>query len=389
MGQQIELPGMVGMHEHLRGMPSDNYKETFESGTKAAAAGGVLVVGDMGNNKDPYRINNIENLAYKRALMRPPGYESQRRQPDFEGIYVDSAVFYTHRPEDDNIGTFERAGKLSYALKFYMEPTTGNTQTYDPRDFKEGAEEWWRTNPGKPIIVHTEDETIADALHILGHPDPARPLHVAHISTRFQLEAIRRVRRMREANVTSEITGHHRYLDEIIFDELGWYAREKPLLGTPEDREYLWSHLDEIDVFADDHAPHMDTEKDRAQAENPEGHEHGTTCYGVPGLEVFLPLLLHDVMRGDLSMETLIDKFHTAPARILNIKPDPRNKITVDMETYQFGEYPTFSKASYKHFAGRSVTGRVVRAELHGDVIYENGEFVNNYGTGQVLTPAA
>lgn len=383
----IELPGMIDMHMHGRLMPSDEYKEGCESATRAAAAGGFTDVFDMPNNRAPMRINTLDNLVKKIVVAQTPKYASQQRRPDFVGSYVDIGMIYSHRPEDDNLGSFERAVKLTHAIKFYMEPTNENDTLYDAREFKPGVQHWRDLTNTQPIIAHAEDETIQDVVNIFGHPD--FPLHIAHVSTRYQLEQIRRSRRMRGNNITCEITPHHRYLTDDLVAQLGSFACMKPPLGTAEDREYLHAHISEIDVFATDHAPHLNAENQEANEKNPSHDPNGINIYGVPGLEVQLGLLLHDVMRGELSIKELIDKTYTRPARIMNFTPHPGNKIAVSLETYQIGDYPTFSKASYKHFENHVATGRVVRTDIHGETIYKDGEFVKPYGTGDVLRPAA
>jgi dihydroorotase-like cyclic amidohydrolase len=368
----MNFPGFIDMHVHARGMPEDDYKETIESATQAAIAGGVTTIVDMPNNKDPYRIDTFGNLGLKRALATPEQPPSETSMTMGRGAYSDMGMYYGHQPEKDNIGSFEFVLPMVLGVKFYLEPSTGNNTTYEASAFAPAVEAIRRIAPGKLIVIHSEDETIRDALHVTADFD--QPVHVAHVSSQKQLETIIE---FQDAgfNVSAEACPHHLFFTEDEFRRLGWEACMKPFLGKQSDRAFLWANKDRWEVIATDHAPHSGAEKDEAQDNNPNANPDGITCYGVPGLEAFLPMMITAVRDGKLSRHELKAKTSTNPARILGIPVNPGN--------------PTFSKAAYGLYAGRSVVGRVVETKLHGQVVYKDGKFTNNHATGELISPGA
>lgn len=366
--QEIVLPGLVDMHVHLR-EPGDERKEDFETGTQAAIAGGVTTVFDMPNNKRPIR--SLERLGEKMLLA------NQR-------VYADIGFYYGYQPEEDNIGSFERARLATRGLKSYPEVTTSSDAQTSPADFREGWQAWHEVaSQYQPIILHAEKDTIEEALAIsageIGHPT-----HVL-VSDRPTLEVVMSAKK-KDWPVTCGVTPHHLFMNQT--DVRDWFQRMKPPLASPEHQEFLWRHFDQIDVIETDHTPHTKLEKQHTNHVNPTGSERGVVkCYGVPGLESMLPLLLHAVKLGKLTTNQLIDKTSTRPNEILGLTKDPTTSVKVRMEDYEFSEDDVRSKCGWTPYAGRLVTGRVIQVDLHGETVYREGEFIGS-PQGRIL-PAA
>ncbi len=374
MAEMVIPGGLVDMHVHLR-EPGAEHKETFETGTMAAIAGGVTAVYDMPNNPEPYTPYTQQRLIYKRALARGDAYS-------------DIGFYYRYQPSYDNAGSFPSVVNLSSGLKTYLEISTGQTSAEAPQDCRKGWAAWHEVASAyQPIIPHVEDQSVEEAIAVaaeIGHP-----IHIPHVPNRFVLETIIKARqKYGDRQITAGVCPHHLFMNKYDIERLGWYARMKPPLGTLEDQDFLWSHLDDIDVFETDHAPHTDDEKLRATAENPEGNpEHSVTSFGVPGLEAMLPLLLQAVQEGRLTASQLLDKASVRPAQILGYKLDKTSRVKVSMEQYEFGPEHVRSKCGWSPYLGRIVTGKVVQVDMHGDTIYRDGQFLNSYGTGEILLP--
>src|SRR5206468_12611529 len=118
------------------------------------------------------------------------------------------------------------------------------------------------------------------------------------------------------------VCAHHLFLNTSDAKRLGVWGDMLPSLKTREDQEYLWEHLDDIDIFESDHAPHTRADKQAG-------------AHGVPGLETTLPLLLTAMKQGRITLEQIIDKCHTAPARIFNLPTDNTTYIEVDPVEYE------------------------------------------------------
>lgn len=390
--EYIELPGLIDVHVHLR-QPGATHKETFETGTKAALAGGIVAVFDMPNNpsddpENPFknRTTTHNNMVMKRALA--------------EGnAYCDIGFWGEYNAEQDNMGQLKYLLPMAAGTKFYVEPTTGNDKEYTPKDFREATAVLHELDPKKIIAAHVEDRSVEDMIGMVAR-DMSHPLHIPHTNNRFVLEQAIKAKQ-EGLLVTVGVCPHHLFLTEDDVATLGWYGRMKPALASQEDQDFLWANLDAIDVFETDHAPHTKAEKDKANQENPEGLADvgKVKSYGVPGLDTLLPLLLNAVHERRLTMEQLLDRTVKNPAKLMGYKVDPRTKITVAMQSYEISQSDIHSKVGWSPFIGKTALGRVVRVDLHGRKAYENGEFMTDslyqgsktasteIGLGQVIVP--
>jgi carbamoyl-phosphate synthase/aspartate carbamoyltransferase/dihydroorotase len=173
--------------------------------------------------------------------------------------------------------------------------------------------------------------------------------------------------------ITCGVCPHHLFLTTDDQERLGVYGDMLPSLKTREDQEYLWEHLDDIDIFESDHAPHTRQEKEAG-------------AHGVPGLETTLPLLLTAMKQGKITLEQIIDKCHTAPARIFGIPTDDTTSVEVDMSPYTINDENLQTKCGWSPFSGQEVYGRVTKVVLHGKTVYENSQIVAGPGDGKVIT---
>jgi carbamoyl-phosphate synthase/aspartate carbamoyltransferase/dihydroorotase len=165
------------------------------------------------------------------------------------------------------------------------------------------------------------------------------------------------------------------FLTSDDVQRLGVYGDMLPSLKTREDQEYLWDHLDDIDIFESDHAPHTREEKEAG-------------AHGVPGLETTLPLLLTAMKQGKITLEQIIDKCHTAPARIFNLPTDDTTSVEVDLSPYVIKDEDLQTKCGWSPFSGQEVYGKVTKVTLHGKTVYENGKILAQPGEGKVISRA-
>jgi carbamoyl-phosphate synthase/aspartate carbamoyltransferase/dihydroorotase len=367
--ETLALPGLVDMHVHLR-EPGAEEKEDLATGSRAAIAGGVVAVMDMPNN--PYHATNTAfRLREKHDLAKGR-------------MYCDVGFYYGSQPADNNIGTFDYAVRRAVGLKSYLEVTTGNTSGKEPKDFKRIWENWHKlAAPTQPIVLHSEERTIQEALSLvagqIGHPT-----HVAHISNKAELDAVIAARE-KGWPVTCGVTPHHLFLNSD--DVTSWYRRMKPPLGPLSDQEYLWKHLDDIDVVETDHAPHSIDEKEEANRLNPDGLETGVTSYGVPGLEMMLPLLLHAMEKNKLTYERIVQMTSVRPREILGLPRSRGNTVRVLMMNYEVAPHHIWSKCGWSPYLGRMVTGRVVEVSMRGLPVFNDSGFGGREALGRVISP--
>ncbi len=347
MPEKLTLPGLIDIHVHLRD-PGQTEKEDFATGTSAALAGGFTTVCDMPNNAEP--IVTPTKLAEKQAIAA-------------EKTVCDIGFHYGSM--GDNLDTFAEAAPHATGLKLYLNNTTGGYML-DVEHLRKIYTLWPRD---KVILLHTEEDTIDAAIESLEGLD--RPVHVCHMPSREILEKIIAAKQ-KGVPVTCGVTPHHLFLSTDDADRLGVYGQMKPPLQSADDVTFLWEHLDAIDIIESDHAPHTHEQKQAG-------------AYGVPNLETTLPLLLKARAEGKITLEQIIDKCHTAPARIFDLPTDETTTVEVTMEPYVIRNQDLLTKCGWSPFDGVEVPGRVTKVTLHGSVAYENGTVIAQPGSGRIL----
>jgi dihydroorotase-like cyclic amidohydrolase len=350
MTELITLPGLIDVHVHLRD-PGQTHKEDFYSGTSAALAGGFTTVLDMPNNAEP--IITKERLAAKIA--------SAKKQ-----IVCD--IGFHFGTLGDNLHLFDEVIDQICGLKIYLNVTTGNFII----DHAKLAEIYKAWPGGKPILLHAEDDVAELVTSTLrNHP---KQTHICHVSSQEELEFVIRAKE-EGLPITCGVAPHHLFLTADDETRLGPYGKMKPSLKSKADQKFLWDHLDAIDVFESDHAPHTNAEK-----------VGDPPPFGVPGLETTLSLLLTAEQEGKLTRQQLLDRLHHTPAKIFNLAIDPKTQVDVLMEEYEVKNEDLKTKAGWSPFDGQRVIGKVAEVRLHGRTAYKNGEVIAKPGSGRIIS---
>lgn len=348
------LPGLIDPHVHLR-TPGQEEKEDFLTGTSAALAGGFTAVIDMPNNKTP--ITTIDRLKEKIAIAEKD---------------IVSGLGFHFGTLGDNLDEFNKIldmGRGVKGLKIYLNQTTGNF-LLDKKHLAQIFEKWPQE---LPILFHAEDETFDDVLEVLSqHP---RKIHLCHMSTAYEL---RRVIEAKEKgmDVTCGVTPHHLFLSEQHFKKYGSFAMMRPPLMPQKDVDFLWEHINAIDMIESDHAPHTLQEK---ESDNPPN--------GIPGLETTLPLLLTAVSQNALTIENVKRLCYEGPSQRFAINQGEDTYIEVDLdEEYVLDQMKMFSKAKWTPFNGWKMKGRLKKTVLYGKTAYENEKIILSPGSGRILS---
>lgn len=346
MSKIVKLPGLIDVHVHLR-EPGATQKEDFQTGTKAAIAGGYTTILDMPNN--PIATVNLEALEEKIDL-------AQGR------IYCDLGFHFGATPK--NSKEFEKVKDKVFGLKLYMNHTTGDLLMENDSDLENVFKHWIKN---KPLMVHAEGDTLKKAISLAKKYN--QKLHVCHISLKSEIEQIIEAKK-EGLDISCEVSCHHLFLSDKDVQNLGTYGMMKPPLSTAEDIKALWDNIDSIDMIASDHAPHTKEEKSNSEK----------VVNGVPGLETSLPLLLNAVNEGRLILERVIEMTSKNPRRIFNI-PEQDSEVEVDMdEEYVISGEDMFTKAKWTPFEGMKVKGKIKKVTLRGKVVFEDGRVSGPFG---------
>ncbi|MGA7991483.1 MAG: dihydroorotase [Thermoanaerobaculia bacterium] len=316
----VVAPGFVDLHTHLR-EPGFEYKETIATGTRAAAAGGFTTVCAMANTKpvtdDAPTVAFVVRRARETGVVRvfPIGAVSKglggEELAEIGSMKAEGIVAVSDDGRPIANGNLMRRA-LEYASMFDL-PVVVHEE--DPSIVGPGVmnEGWASTRlglAGWPSVG--ESAMVARDLQ-LAALTRAR-LHIAHVSTRESLDAIRAARRV-GVRATCEVAPHHLLLTDEDVAQSGYDTRFKmnpPLRGEAE-RAALVAALVEgtIDCVATDHAPHHEDEKNVEFADAP---------FGVIGLETALPALVDGLLSPRLiTLLRLVEVLTTAPARVFGL----------------------------------------------------------------------
>jgi dihydroorotase len=374
----IVCPGFIDLHVHLR-EPGQEYKETIESGTRAAAAGGFTAVCAMPNT---HPVNDGAGAtAY--LIQRAKEIGAAR-------VYPVGAITQGSRGEAlAAIGAMRRAGAV--ALSDDGRPVM-NGQIL--RRAMEYAARF-----GLPIVEHAEDlnlsaggvmhegaaalrlglrgisaesEAAMVARDILLAERCGARLHIAHLSTAASVRLIAAAK-ARGVPVTAEVTPHHLTLTDEDIRDYDANFKMNPPLRAAADREAVIAALADgtIDAVATDHAPHAPHEK---------AQEFSRAPFGVIGLETALPLVLRLVAAGRLTLRRALDALTARPAQVFNLpggrlEPGAVADVTVfaPQETWVCDPARGFSKSRNTPFAGQTLTGRVRHTIVAGRLVYSAG----------------
>jgi dihydroorotase len=371
----LVLPGLIDMHVHLR-EPGYEYKETIESGVRAAVAGGFTAVACMANtspvNDSAAVTEYIRERAAAAGLARvyPIGAVSK----DLKGEQL-AEIGEMHRAgivavSDDGIpimngGLMRRA--LEYTAMFGLPVIVHAEDTSIAADgvMNDGALSLRLGLKGVPAAA--EEAMIARDLALLARTEGR--LHVAHVSTGGAVELIREAKRRGRA-VTAEAAPHHFTLTEAAVDGYNTNAKMNPPLRTAADVDEVRRGLADgtIDVIASDHAPHHRDEKEV---------EFDHALNGVVGLETALPLALSLAEQGKMSLDLLVAAMSVNPARILGVAGgslavgavadvtivDPARRWKVEAARFQ-------SKGRNTPFEGMTLQGQAVLTIVDGRVVW-------------------
>jgi dihydroorotase len=373
----VAVPGFIDMHVHLR-EPGLEYKETIQSGTTAAAAGGFTGVASMANT-DP--VNDCaavtEYILEKAALAgkarvfpigaTTKGLEGKELAEIGEMVAAGAvAISDDGRPVSDP-GVMRRA--MEYARTFDV-PVVEHCETLELHPGGVMNEGYWSTALGLRGIPRASEE-IAVARNIRLAELTGSRFHVAHLSTAGALRSLREAK-SRGLRVTCEVTPHHLLLTDERVSGYDTQAKMKPPLTTEEDRQELLRGLRDgaVDAIATDHAPHHADEKD---------DDFDSAPFGIVGLETAVSLCLDRLVRpGIVSLNRLVELLSLGPARILKVEggtlaPGVRADVTLlDLERPVRVEPQSFlSKSRNTPFTGWELRGRAVRTLVEGRTVWE------------------
>ncbi len=381
-------PGLIDPHVHLR-EPGFEHKETLETGSKSAAAGGFTTIACMPNTNPVLDHSKIISELREKA----------EKQGIVEILPIGSITLAQKGEELADFQEYKKAGVVGVS--------EDGKSVLNAKMMKKAMIEAEKAQ--MPVLVHCEDLDLVDggAMHegplsrklgikgipssaedvitardlILGEETEAR-VHLCHMSTKGSVELLRNAKK-KGLKASGEVSPHHLTLTVDEVDGVDTNTKMNPPLREKEDREALIEALIDgtIDMIATDHAPHTQQEKDTSYEKAP---------FGIVGLETAVGVVLTELYHGrKMTPLNLIGKMTSNPAKLLNLHKgnievgkiadlvliDPEKEWSVKPEEFR-------SKSANTPFKGKKLKGRVIMTIRNGKIIMEKGKILKEFKGG-------
>lgn len=377
------LPGVIDTQVHFR-EPGLEWKEDLETGSRAAALGGVVAVFEMPNTNP--NTTDPDTMADKLARAK-------------DRMWTDHAFYVGGTHENaDYLGELERLPGCC-GVKVFMGASTGDLLIADDEGVRKVL-----SNVRRRATFHSEDEyrlverrgrartgdwtshpevrdaesAIRSTRRLVGlAQETGARIHVLHVTTRDEMEYLR----FHKDVATVEITPQHLTLvGPEAYERLGSYAQMNPPIRSQEhvDALWLWGMQQGVaDVLGSDHAPHTKEEKAKPYPASPSG---------MPGVQTLVPLMLTHVANGRLSLERLIDLTSAGAQRVFGTANKGRMAVSYDADltivdlkakrTITHDQQAT--RCGWTPFDGVEATGWPMATIVRGRVVMQDGELIGS-----------
>ena len=374
------LPGVIDTQVHFR-EPGLEWKEDLETGSRAAALGGVVAVFEMPNTNP----NTTDPATLEDKLARAR-----------DRMWTDHAFYIggTHG-NAAYLGELERLPGCC-GVKVFMGASTGDLLIADDDGVREVL-----SNVSRRATFHSEDEYRLAERRDLARPgdwtshtdvrdaesaimstrrlvrlarEVGRRIHVLHVSTAEEIAFLAEHKDV----ATVEVTPQHLTLDgDEAYERLKGYAQMNPPIRNAPHIAGLWHGIQQgvVDVLGSDHAPHTIEEKAKPYPASPSG---------MPGVQTLVPIMLTHVANGKLSLERFIDLTSAGAQRVFGTAGKGRmaegydaDLTIVDLKAkHTIRHADMASRCGWTPFDGFEATGKAVATIVRGRVVMKDGELI-------------
>lgn len=404
------LPGAIDIHFHVRA-PAYPERGTWESETRAAAAGGVTTVFEMPISKP--------------CCATPEIFVNRREQGRREAVINFALYGAPGLLEADLVQGMAAEGAIAYKI-FTTDPVPGRLDEFEglcvPEEWQQLRALELVKETGLLTVVHAESQPLMNYYTALvkatgrndatthGESRPplvealaiskiatlndvvGTPLHIAHVTSAHALRTLQKWQGHQD--ITGETCPQYLLFTEATLEQFGSYAKINPPLRKQRDLEALWEGVRDGSLISvtTDHSPFTVEEKERARA------DIWAAPPGAPGVEFLVPTMLDAAAQGRVTLEQAVALVSSNGAKRFGVYGrkgviaegadadlalvDLGAKTVVDREK-EFSQ----SKNTDYFFHGKTFQGKVVQTIVNGKTVFLNGEVLGKPGDGRFVRP--
>lgn len=402
---RLVLPGALDVHTHMA-MPFGGTvsADSYLSGTRAAACGGVTTIFDYpvqhkgqtilglcGEKNDVLAKEACVDYAFHCCITDLNGGTilDEMEEAVKKGI-TSFKCFLVYKKENMMVDDATlarlllRAKELGAMINVHAE-NPDLIDLYTEKFLKEGKTSAWYHYLSRPEFVEAEADK--RAVHWASHLET--PIYIVHMADKEGLEAC----------IKAKEEGHKVYVEtcpQYLEFTCDVYKREdgrnficSPPMKGKESQDALWKALKAgyIDTVATDHCPFQSYEKDWGK------DDFSKVPNGCAGVENLYPYMLDAANSGKLSFERVVEVCATNPAKIFGCENKGSIAIGKDADIVIYDKDKDFTisvsnmHSDYDHtiWEGKELHGYPVQTYLRGKLVYDNGEYVGNPGDGKYI----
>lgn len=377
------LPGIIDTQVHFR-EPGPVHKEDLETGSRAAALGGVTAFFEMPNT-NPL---TIDEQAFNDKLERAKGRSwtdyafflggsaaNAERLADLENmpgccgikVFMGASTGDLLSADDDTIQAILHSGNRVVAVH-----AEDNDRLNDRKNMVEG---------GADVSMHPEWRDVevcrrATERVLRLARETGRRIHVLHVTTGEEMALLAENKDIASVEATPQ---HLTLAAPDCYSEIGTRAQTNPPIRGGAQRAALWTALADgvVDIIGSDHAPHTLDEKAQPYPKSPSG---------MPGVQTLVPVMLNHIAEGRLTLERFVDLCAYGPARIFRLAAKGRIALGYDADftlvdlnrTDTITDAWSASRSGWTPYDGMKVTGGwPVGTIIRGHVVMQDGELLD------------
>lgn len=395
------LPGAIDAHTHLEMKMGKTYSaDDYESGTRAAACGGVTTVFDytLQENGKPM----LEEIADRDKLAAPKacvdycfhGGISEVNDDRLNEVYdmvkqgfpsIKAYMTYAFGLDDISLYKLLRTSAEANALITVHAESHGIVEANREAFKKEGLGDVWYHYLSRPEIAEEE----ADIRAIKLAEAAGAPIYIVHLGSEAGERYVAKAK-AEGIPVLAETCPHYlAFTNEVYKRPDGIRFICSPPMKGFESQIALWEGVNRgvIDTIATDHCPAQSFEKDWGK------DDFTLAPCGCMGIENMYPYLLNAAGRGMISFARAVELCSANPAKIFGcetkgaVEPgrdadivlyDPKKEFTISVDKMH-------SNIDYTIYEGMKLKGYPVLTMSRGRTVYRDGEFVGEAGYGKLV----